>query len=228
MESIWEFPWQPFDDNGKQNSPPFFTEGLPDAGKMTERLDTILPADPLTGAATSEALETYLSAMMLMTSRNAQPLTLLHIAVDDNERGNFLGVESVSLIGRAMARCMRQETRSHDVVGRAPENSAQGVPAFLLVCPLMTEEKASQLAERLRAAMTADGTAHSRSWLTVSVGIAGMAMDVSESASLIGRTMAATRRARQQGGNRIWRHSDTLRALVERSDRDDDNRSGAL
>jgi GGDEF domain-containing protein len=137
------------------------------------------------------------------------------ISVDDTPALTFLGVEGISLIGRAVVRCIRQETRAHDVVGCTAEKDANGLPCFLIACPLLSEDHAANLAERLRVRMTAYAADPERPWLTLSIGVAGMALDAMECESLLTRAGAALRYARRMGGGCVWRHSDTLRRIIE-------------
>jgi GGDEF domain-containing protein len=180
-----------------------------------ERLDLLLPHDPETGAVTPAAFQVYLGAMMDMIARAQLPLALMTISVDDTPALNFFGVEGTSLIGRAVVRCIRQETRVHDVVGCTAEKDVNGLPCFLIVCPLLSEDHAANLAERLRMTMTAYAADPDRPWLTLSIGVAGMALDAMESESLLARANAALRYARRMGGGCVWRHSDTLRHIIE-------------
>ncbi|HLV81444.1 MAG TPA: hypothetical protein VKT32_14250 [Chthonomonadaceae bacterium] len=180
-----------------------------------ERLDLLLPHDPATGAVTPAAFQVYLSAMMEMIARAQLPLSLMAIAIDDSPALDFLGVEGIGLIGRAVVRCIRQETRVHDVVGSTAEKDVNGMPVFLIVCPLLSEERAAHLAERLRVTMTAYATDPERPWLTLSVGVASMALDAMDDESLLARAGAALRYAKRVGGGCVWRHTDTMRRIVE-------------
>lgn len=180
-----------------------------------ERLDLLLPHDPETGAVTFAAFQVYLNAMMEMVSRAQYPLALMAISIDDSPALHFLGVEGVSLIGRAVVRCIRQETRVHDVVGCTAEKDVNGMPGFLIACPLLSEERAANLAERLRVTMSAYTADPERPWLTLSVGVAGMAIDSMDSESLVARAGAALRYARRTGGGCVWRHAETIRRIIQ-------------
>src|ERR1051326_7003179 len=173
---------------------------------QTLRLDTLLPKDPETGTVTATALQVYLYATMDLMSRHAQPLSLIRLGVDQADPEYCFGSEGAKLIGRAVARCVFQETRTHDVVGRAEDVPGEQIPTFLLVCPLMTEANAALLAERLRVAMTPYATYNGRPWLSVSAGVAGMSLDILDPGALIARAAEALRSARKAGGGRIWKH----------------------
>ena len=189
--------------------------------ELGKRLDYLLPIDAETGVTTHQAVCVYMDAMIEMVSRHGQPLALLSIAVDASPILRFLGPEGAALIGRAVARCLRQETRTHDVVGHADPDMAPDAFTFLVTCPLLSEEQAANLGERLRAAMTASSGDAPMPWLTLSVGVAALSLEITESRSLIARSMESLRRARRAGGSRVWKHTDTRRVLMENEDRDE-------
>ena len=103
--------------------------------KFARRLDYLLPIDGETGVATHEAVCTYLNTMIEMVSRHGLPLAVLSIAVDDSPVLRFLGPEGAALVGRGVARCLRQETRTHDVVGHADPEISPDAFTFLIICP---------------------------------------------------------------------------------------------
>ncbi len=178
-----------------------------------ERLDMMLPTDSDTTAATYQAFRSYLGAMMEMTERYGKSLSIICIGVDESAPIKFLGKEGASLISRAITRYLRQETRSHDVVGRSTEVDARGYPFFLIACPLLDEEKAGALAVRIVADMLSQALDPERPWMSLSVGVAGMAVDVSDPESLVGRGVASLQRARRNGGKRVWLHSSTAQSI---------------
>ena len=185
--------------------------------KFARRLDYLLPIDGETGVATHEAVCTYLDTMIEMVSRHGLPLSVLSIAVDDSPILRFLGMEGAALVGRGVARCLRQETRTHDVVGHADPEISPDAFTFIIICPLLPEHQATSLAERLRAAMTATLGEQQSPWLNLSVGVAPMSLDVTDSKLLIARSMDALRRARRGGGCKVWRHTDTLRRIIDQA-----------
>ncbi len=211
MQKDWEDEpsFQPLIEGMKELTPV-------DSERAFNRLDLLLPADEETGAATMPAMQVYLDAMIELVGRHAQPLAVLCVCVDDSPLLRFFGAEGVRLIGKAVARCLRQETRAHDVVGRIETPGFQGAPAFMVVCPLLDEERAAALGERLRAAMTAQVSDREPPWLTLSIGVATLALDVTSSDELVSRAFDSLRRAQRVGGGRIWRHSDTIRTIVEK------------
>jgi GGDEF domain-containing protein len=181
------------------------------------RLDSLLPSDGETGAVSYSAFRVALGALMDLMGRHGLPLTILTIAADPSDTLQFLGESGARLIGSAIARWLRQETRIHDVVGSAGSEGACRTPTFLLACPLMTEPVAAQFAERLREAMTLSAVDQGTAWLTLSVGVASLSIDTHSPESLIFRAKEALASAQRIGGGRVWSHSDTLRRIVERN-----------
>lgn len=211
MEKFWEEEW----GAGWGEALPVAPSGTGAGPLALQRLDLLLPTDPRLGVVTFEACRSYLGAMMELTARHGQPLSLLCITADPGAVLNFLGVEGADLIGRAIARYLRQETRLHDVIGLSNEIGGSGIPVYLVICPLMTEEQAARLAERVRVEMTAHATQPTQPWLTLSVGVVGMSLDVSDPDGLIARAVSTLKRAQRAGGNCTWRHTGTLRQLME-------------
>ncbi len=208
MEEYW--------DSDAQSDQGIFlpqSEIQPDPKSSLERLDMLLPTDEQTSAATYYAFRCYLGAMMEMTERYHHPLSLICIGVDESAAVKFLGSEGASLISRAITRYLRQETRSHDVVGRSKEVDSQGYPYFLIACPLLNEVKAGSLATRIVDDIMAQALDPERPWLSLSVGVAGMSIDVSDPDGLAVRALASLKRARRSGGKRVWLHSATARSV---------------
>ena len=185
-----------------------------------QRLDSLLPTEPETGAVEEAAFRAYLGAMMEMASRQGQKLSLLHVAADDSSVLRFLGEEGGRLIGKAMARCLRQETRIHDVIGCPSAEHAHPEPGFLIAMLLMNEEQVAPVAERLRETMTAHASGPGAPWLTISIGIATISLDTADPLELIARASSALRQARRSGGGRVWLHTDSVRRFIEREERE--------
>src|SRR5258708_1101834 len=111
----------------------------PAGGDGAERRDSLLPADPETGVTAYEPFRVYLGGFIDLMARHGQPLTLLMIAPDSSETLRLLGTKGARMIGAAIARCLRQETRLYDVIGRGRSVGPHGAPVFLLARPMMTE-----------------------------------------------------------------------------------------
>ena len=182
---------------------------------MSERLDSLLPDDPATGVTTYEAFRVYLGGFMDLMARHGQPLSLLAIAADPSETLRRLGANGALLIASAIARCLRQETRLYDVVGRGETDEAQGSYAFLVALPMTSETLARPFAARLREAMTISTGNLGGPWLTLSVGIASLSLETDSPEKLILRSRQALAGAQRSGGDCIWGHADTVRRIIK-------------
>ena len=182
---------------------------------LSERLDSLLPDDPATGVATYAAFRVYLGGFMDLMARHGQPLSLLAIAADPSETLRRLGPNGALLIASAIARCLRQETRIYDVVGRGQAEDAYGANAFLVALPMTSETLARPFAARLREAMTISTGNIGSPWLTVSVGIASLSLETDSPEKLILRSQQALAGAQRSGGDCIWGHADTVRRIIE-------------
>jgi GGDEF domain-containing protein len=189
---------------------------------LSQRLDSLLPLDTEWGVVSAIAMPIYLNAAMEMVLRAAQPLALISIGIDVGEEMESIqsayGEEGASLIVGAVARCLRQETRLHDVVGCAQTPETGTIPTFLIVCPLLDEGQATQLAERLRSAMMAYTADPDCLWLKVSGGVASISLDITNAETLIARCLEALNLARSQEGGGILRYSERLRFQDEADD----------
>ena len=190
------------------------------AGTPPERLDSLMPSDGETGVVRADAFRVCLGAFIDLMERHGQPLTLLTVAADPSDTLSFLGKKGTRLIGGAIARWLRQETRVHDVIGMSAREDASGPPVFVMICPLMTESVAAAFAERLRESMTLSSAAEGSAWLTLSVGVAALSLDTHSPEALILRAEEALAGARRSGGGRVWSHSDSVRRIVDRNQPD--------
>ena len=181
-----------------------------------ERLDSLMPADAVSGATSHQAFRVCLGAFIDLVARHGQPLTLLAIAPDPSDALRFLGEKGARLIGNAIARWLRQETRIHDVIGRSAAAGPNDAFVYLMICPLMTETAAAKFADRLREAMTTSAADEGTPWLTLSVGVASLSLDTHSPDALILRSEEALSSAQRRGGGRVWSHSDSVRRIVER------------
>jgi GGDEF domain-containing protein len=187
------------------------------------RLDSLLPLDPDLGVVSPVPTRVYLGAAMEMVSRSAQPLSLLAVAMDargaNGPAGKSLDTGGAGMIAQAVARCLRQETRLHDVVGMLEPANPEAAPIYLIVCPLLDETHAAQLGERLRAVMMSFAADPGDLGVQTSIGVAAQSLSTVEPESLISHAVDALRRARRVEGGCVWRHSDTPKRLF--SDDDD-------
>lgn len=178
--------------------------------EMGARIDMLMPADAETCVADAHSVRVYLTAMMELANRVQKPLSILTITIDATPTAELFFAEDAGLVGRAIARCLRQETRAYDVIGRVEGEPGSPYPVFVLVCPLMSEEQAAGLGDRLRATMQTYAADAAQNWLTLSAGAAGMALDTSDAESLLCHGQFAVRQAQAQGGDRVCRFSQTF------------------
>ncbi len=188
---------------GEISAPPY---------ELGARIDMLMPSDTETCVADAHSVRVYLTAMMELAARVQQPLSVLTITVDNSPTAALFFEEDAGLVGRAIARCLRQETRTYDVIGRVAGEQGSPFPIFALVCPLMTEEQAARLGERLRETMRTYAADAEQSWLTLSVGAAAMALDTQDAEVLLAHGKFAARYAQGQGGDQVTRFSAAFRA----------------
>ncbi len=204
--------WMDWDETNTNNGGEPKIADKPKFAPPAGRFDMLLPADEETLAVDEKAASIYLRAMIDMVGRTQQPLTLACVAADELPLISFLGPDATALIGKAMVRCMRQETRDYDVVSRL---HVPGMPlVFIITCPMQGEDKVKQLTHRLQLAMTAVSPRGEAPWLSVSAGIASLSLDASDAESLRSRAVAALRRGRASGPGTLWTHGDTLNMLI--------------
>ncbi len=179
--------------------------------ELGARIDMLMPSDAETCVADAQSVRVYLTAMMELASRVQQPLSLLTITVDNTPTATLFFAEDAGLVGRAIARCLRQETRAYDVIGRVAGEAGSPFPVFVLICPLMSEEQAAGLGDRLRDTMRAYAADAEQNWLTLSIGAAAMALDTHDAAALLSHGKFAVQLAQEQGSDQVIRFSTAFR-----------------
>jgi GGDEF domain-containing protein len=202
MMSAWEEE-TPIMEQDWDSAPPY---------EMGARIDMLMPADAETCVADAHSVRVYLTAMMELSNRVQKPLSLLTITIDPSPTAELFFAEDAGLVGRAIARCLRQETRAYDVIGRVEGETGSPYPVFVLVCPLMSEEQAAGLGDRLRATMRTYAADAAQDWLTLSAGAAGMALDTADAECLLRHGQFAVRQAQSQGGDQVCRFSQVFRS----------------
>ncbi len=204
--------WMDWDEANSERSGEPVTADKPRFSQPIGRFDMLLPSDEESNAVEENASSIYLRAMIDMVGRVQQPLTLACVAADELPLLTFLGPDATALIGKAMVRCIRQETRDYDVVSRI---RVPGIPlVFMIICPMQGEEQVKQMTHRLQLAMTAVSPRGDTPWLSVSAGIASLSLDASDAEALRSRAVSSLRRARNSGSGRVWTHSDTVKTII--------------
>jgi diguanylate cyclase (GGDEF)-like protein len=156
---------------------------------LADRLRHEADHDPLTGLPNRRRLEEDLGRELARSRRSGSPLCVCALDLDgfkavNDSRGHVAGDRAL----RSLADRWRQNLRGSDVLAR------HGGDEFLLVLPDCSQERATEVAERLRAT-TVDG-------ITCSIGIAeARSLDAVE--DLLQRSDRALYRAKQIGGDAV-------------------------
>ena len=159
-----------------------------------------LMIDELTSVLNRTAGLERLHELWALSVRHGEPLSCLLISVDQIRAINEeLGVAAGDHVLRELARLLRAFARTEEHVCRLSGNE------FLVICPKAAACAAAVGAERQRWAIQSSAIAwESRSLqMTVSVGVAERASDMSRIDELIAAAGAARTRAREAGGNRV-------------------------
>lgn len=172
-----------------------------------ERLNTILARhaseDPLTGLANRRHFNEALWREWERASRNGLTLSLLFVDVDHFKRfndhyGHRAGDETLSAVAEALL----------SVVLRPADMAARyGGEEFVLLLPETSAQGASEVANRVLAAVDALAIAHASSptaaHVTVSVGVATLQPEGGSAQSLLDQADAALYAAKHAGRHRI-------------------------
>jgi diguanylate cyclase (GGDEF)-like protein len=157
--------------------------------RLADRLRHEADHDPLTGLPNRRRLEEDLARELARSSRSGSPLCVCTLDLDgfkavNDSRGHAAGDQAL----RALARNWRQNLRGSDVLAR------HGGDEFLLVLPDCSQDRAAEVAERLRETRV-DG-------ITCSIGIAeALSTDAIE--DLLVRSDQALYLAKQRGGDGV-------------------------
>jgi diguanylate cyclase (GGDEF)-like protein len=153
--------------------------------------------DPLTGLPNRRAVEETLRRMVAQSARNVAPLAALLLDLDHFKRindvyGHDRGDEVLAATGVALRTVLRES----DFVGR------YGGEEFLLLLPATDKQSALDVAEKLRAAITAI-RATEVDQITASIGIAVLPDDGGDAVTLFRSADRALYRAKSNGRNRV-------------------------
>jgi two-component system, cell cycle response regulator len=167
--------------------------------QRNEELDRVSRTDALTGLHNRRHVEEYLSRLVSLARRNAEPIAVLIIDIDhfksvNDGHGHDAGDAVLREVAQRMVRCVRLE----DMVGR------WGGEEFLVVLPNTAAQGAAELAERLRKVVAdepcrlPDGGAMQ---VTISLGCAASVLD--DAGTLVRSADAAMYEAKESGRNRV-------------------------
>lgn len=171
--------------------------------RMLRRLQRASQLDPLTGLLNRRGIEQRLGEQMRLTSRTAQPLSVLSIDIDHFKRVNDLhghpvGDAALQALGRTLAGALRESDHAARVGGEE----------FWVVLPATDAAGAMEGAQRVLRAVRAlrvrtAGPGSAELTLTVSIGVVTQTGADESVAALMHRLDAALYRAKAGGRDRI-------------------------
>ncbi len=141
---------------------------------LMRQLEEKAAQDSKTGLLTAEEWQARVAAELVRNSRRREPFGLLMVDLDRFKRVNdTYGHVAGDVVLRAVATCITAQLRAYDSVGR------WGGEEFAVLLPQIPEHGARDVAERIRAAVTAlevpvtvGDTKHVIADLSASVGVA--------------------------------------------------------
>jgi diguanylate cyclase (GGDEF)-like protein len=167
-------------------------------GELRHKIAALI--DPLTGLANRRAFMIDAEAMIASRGARSEPLAVLLADLDHFKKindvfGHSAGDRVLNIFATTLGRCLDREA----LVGRI------GGEEFAVLLADRTEDAASLIAERLRAAFAhaateVDGRAIRA---TVSIGVAASRIGAHDLAGLLGRADEALYRAKAGGRNRV-------------------------
>lgn len=168
------------------------------------RLEHDALTDPLTGAYNRRHLDQLLPKEISAALRHNHPLSVLLVDIDhfksiNDSHGHQAGDQALV----SLSEIARKVLRTTDVFIR------YGGEEFLVIAPHTPAEGAIQLAERLRQRIAENplilpgNQSNIETKITVSVGVASLADEVSDANSLVNLADENLYRAKQEGRNRV-------------------------
>jgi diguanylate cyclase (GGDEF)-like protein len=167
--------------------------------QRNEELDLISRTDSLTGLHNRRHVEEYLTRLVSLARRNAEPIAVLIIDIDRFKSVNDgHGHDAGDAVLREVAARLVGSLRLEDMVGR------WGGEEFLVVLPNTSIQGAAELAERLRRVVAEEpcglpGGGAMR--VTISLGCAASVIDDAE--TLVRSADAAMYQAKESGRDRV-------------------------
>jgi diguanylate cyclase (GGDEF)-like protein len=167
--------------------------------QRNEELDLISRTDSLTGLHNRRHVEEYLTRLVSLARRNAEPIAVLIIDIDRFKSVNDgHGHDAGDAVLREVATRLVGSLRLEDMVGR------WGGEEFLVVLPNTSIQGAAELAERLRRVVAEEpcglpGGGAMR--VTISLGCAASVIDDAE--TLVRSADAAMYQAKESGRDRV-------------------------
>ncbi len=172
--------------------------------RYAQRMYQAVLRDALTGAFNRRYLFQRLNSELAFSIRHKSPLALCFIDIDhfkqvndtyDHQCGDAVLCQVVQLIERNI--------RTEDVVARF------GGEEFAIIGRASSEEQASFVAERVRGSIEAHTFGELELKVTISIGVAALEdNDLTTKEALIAAADRAVLSAKEQGRNRVVRHSE--------------------
>jgi diguanylate cyclase (GGDEF)-like protein len=167
--------------------------------RLATGTEKLAVTDDLTDVYNYRFLKTALQREIRRASRFGQELSLVIVGVDDLESFNGQhGHLRGSLLLKELASLLTQQVRSFDVLGKYGED------AFMLILPQTARAGATEVGERIRAAVERHTFSPATTGATtVSLGVASFPQDGADVNDLVAATDRALERARRHGTNRV-------------------------
>ncbi len=170
--------------------------------KLLEDTRRMAITDALTGLYNHRYLFSRLDEEVKRSMRYHHPMAIITFDIDffktyNDSHGHLQGNEALSLIGKIT----KENSRQLDICAR------NGGEEFVIVMPETNKNKAYELAERLRKKVDdlyfKGEESQPGGSLTISIGVAGLLEDSSESIGLINKADQALYEAKRRGRNQV-------------------------
>jgi diguanylate cyclase (GGDEF)-like protein len=173
---------------------------------LVRRLEVAAMTDPKTGLLNALAWEQLAQHELARAMRTNRPTAVLMLDLDrfklvNDVHGHLIG----DIVLRTVSEILTAELRSYDSIGRF------GGEEFVAVLPETGDNEAMQIAERVRARVSATNLSHVTTLvdpaldgpLSASIGVSCAPMDGAEVSDLLRAADAALYRAKLKGRNRV-------------------------
>lgn len=178
--------------------------------QMRATLEQGAAVDPLTGVYNRQMLFKVANTFISSYKRQEQPLCALAVDIDNLQKVNDAhGRAAGDAVIKKIAATLNQALRTSDVIGRI------GGGEFAVFLPSIDEYRAQHVGEKLRAAIEtlAFEGKYAMLSVSVSVGVAQMAMEHKTPDDMLRTAEVAMRRAKSDGYNRVCVYSATAPAV---------------
>jgi len=177
------------------------------AAALRHDLHVQATTDHLTGLLNRRAMELAAEQQIAICRRRQQPLSAILVDLDNFKQINdSFGHHSGDATLIAVAGCLQQHVRGHDLLGRL------GGDEFVILLPDTRAEYAAEIAERLRAAVEDLRVVYEDAQIGVraSFGLAHAHKSLSNWGQLLMDCDKALYAVKDNGGNGVWHASDDL------------------